>query len=712
MKRKVMFKSGWIAFGIVVLIALIALAALPVASTHISYPMQAPAPADPVVINFDDLAAGGPGTPATVTVLSQYADKGVTFNGPVALDYSKGLSLRDFARSGNIAIEQCHSQEFCTKPIEMSFTRSQRRVKVWVGYSNRLDESRMALLRAFNASNAEVGRGTAILNPSLTAQPIRTPLEVTSSSNDIRRVVVSFSPDTIFMNDLAIDDIEFDTAGPPPDCASATAPSVTLSQPTGGETAQVNEFILQGAISAPSGAPLTAATLTVTGASGVRRPPDFSIGGASRSLDLLAGGLVTGGGGAFGPIRVNELLFPGVNTITVAAQNCHGAGSISRIITFAPIASDARIVFLGLEITQAIQDLNNSVPIIADKRTLVRVYLRGEGASEIRNVSGALTGCRPLGDTALCGDFFSNLRSLNSITINSSGDVEAKRQNLAASLNFELPPEWTTAGRIHLRLSNLEIAGSRLYLPCEGCDNPNPIFPAFPRYYEFHQAPPVSFKLYNVSYDANGTTHSADFTHIHHLRSWIQRAYPTSEVIAPNIDFRSGLALHPVFGRPSCSRVNTDLFINKVLSNYFGPLIGFSDEEIYYGMVDDGGGFMRGCAKDKFTIDLLLTDIEIKVRIGSGPTGSPSSQGYDWDKDKSYGDFYGGHEIGHLHGRHHPGFIDGPGGTCIQGEQDDSPVDRNFPYPLGSIGKIGWDAGDASLGIPSQLYLPYSATNP
>ncbi|MGH9848872.1 MAG: PKD domain-containing protein [Blastocatellia bacterium] len=678
-----MKRAGWIAFGI---ITLAAMSVLSVTQLPVSHPVQAATPLAPVVINFDDLPAGGPGTPAAVTVISQYADKGVTFNGPVALDYSKGLPIPGFAHSGNIAIEQCYSREFCTTPIEMSFTRAQRRVKVWVGYRGPLNEPRTALLRGFDAGGAEVVRATARLPASPSSQPIRTMIEITSASENIVRAAVSFSPTTLLMNGLAVDDVEFDTAGPPPDCATSTlVPTVTLSQPTSGTTVQLNEFILQGTVSTPASAPLEAVTLTVTGSSG------------SRSLNLLASGLILASGGAFGPVRINELLFPGVNTITVEAQNCRGAGCSSRTITFTPIASDARFVLDGIEVTQVIQDLNNSIPLIAGKRTLARVYLRLTGAtSEIRNVSGALTACRPLGDSAICGDFLPNLQALNAITVNSSTDVTAKRRDLNASLNFELPPDWITEGRLHLRISHLETNGIQLSLPCDGCDNPNPNFPIFPRFYGFQNVPPVSFLLYNVSYDANGTTHTADFDHIHHLRSWIQRAYPTSQVIAPNIDFSAGFD-----SLPSCGSVNTQLFINKVATRIFkafSSLFGdeVKDSSVYYGIVSDGAGFMRGCSNDFFG-------------VGSGPVGVPRHNMSDpifdltnWDNDRSYGDWYGGHEIGHMYGRRHPGFGDCGG----MQERDDPNWPNDAAHANGSIGVFGFDFGDSSLGIDPQVYDP------
>ncbi len=170
---------------------------------------------EPFVIEFEDLSTSGPGQGDQVEVSTQYSSKGITFNSPVALDYSKGLAILDFAHSGTKAIEQCYAKEFCTTPIEMSFTRAQSRVKVWVGYSSGIDETRTVILRAFDINGKEVGRAEETLNLRGEPLPILTPLEVTSENADIILAVVSFSPDTILMNNLAVDDVEFEVVEPP-----------------------------------------------------------------------------------------------------------------------------------------------------------------------------------------------------------------------------------------------------------------------------------------------------------------------------------------------------------------------------------------------------------------------------------------------------------------------------------------------------------------
>ena len=75
----------------------------------------------PVVIDFE-------GIPQEL-VFTQFANLGVTFNGPLARDYS---GTPGFAHSGTRAVGVCFAQEFCTSPLEVSFTAGQAHVKVFV----------------------------------------------------------------------------------------------------------------------------------------------------------------------------------------------------------------------------------------------------------------------------------------------------------------------------------------------------------------------------------------------------------------------------------------------------------------------------------------------------------------------------------------------------------------------------------------------------
>jgi len=160
------------------------------------------------VINFDDLTTGGPGG-ALVTVDSQYAGQGVTFNSVKAIDYSKGSAIPGFARSGTVGIEQCVGIEFCTTPIRATFSAPQRLVRVYVGFSFALNQPLQVQLTALNGV-VVVGTASATLPANASPTPIRTALEVQLGTASITSVEVSVPGG--YNSALAVDDVTFEGA--------------------------------------------------------------------------------------------------------------------------------------------------------------------------------------------------------------------------------------------------------------------------------------------------------------------------------------------------------------------------------------------------------------------------------------------------------------------------------------------------------------------
>jgi RHS repeat-associated protein len=216
--------------------------------------------AAPVVIDFEDLPAGPFPQGPEVFVNNQYADRGITFNNAQAFDFSLGPSaIPGFAHSGTKAIQQCSGLEGCTTPIEMRFTAGQTRVKVWVGFNQPLPLTGITVvLRAFNPAGQEVSRATTTLFGAPQISPVRTPLEVNGNANITRAVVQRLLPNgnVDVTNNLSVDDVEFETAGParplettfgPPNSAN---PSGTFAEPvntaTGNYLFQRTDLMLPG----------------------------------------------------------------------------------------------------------------------------------------------------------------------------------------------------------------------------------------------------------------------------------------------------------------------------------------------------------------------------------------------------------------------------------------------------------------------------------
>src|SRR5215213_4474541 len=115
-------------------------------------------------------------------------------------------------------------------------------------------------------------------------------------------------------------------------------------------------------------------------------------------------------------------------------------------------ATTLPIVFLdALEVTQEVQDLAHSVPLIAEKATIVRVYLRyAPGPVEVR---GELRMARsPFGP-------WQTVASVGPAQLDPSrsggslAELRTRRANLDFSLNFRVPANLTTAGTLWLRMA-------------------------------------------------------------------------------------------------------------------------------------------------------------------------------------------------------------------------------------------------------------------
>jgi hypothetical protein len=112
----------------------------------------------------------------------------------------------------------------------------------------------------------------------------------------------------------------------------------------------------------------------------------------------------------------------------------------------------------SIEITQAIQDLSESVPLVARKRSIVRAYL-GIQAGAL-NVEGELRVSRtPHGPwVALPSMGVAHLDgSRHGTTL---ADLRSRRDTFDYSLNFRVPPKLTSQGTIWVKLHKVREVGS------------------------------------------------------------------------------------------------------------------------------------------------------------------------------------------------------------------------------------------------------------
>src|SRR5207253_648247 len=104
-------------------------------------------------------------------------------------------------------------------------------------------------------------------------------------------------------------------------------------------------------------------------------------------------------------------------------------------------------------------------------------------------------------------------------------------------------------------------------------------------------------------------------------------------VILRSAFFGTAVSANGQMVNPTCMTVNAFLSAKRLSDLANSSEVAANSH--YYGMVEDTAGFMRGCG-------------ELPGFVASGPNGSGD---FGWDKDGSYGDWYGGHELGHTYDR-------------------------------------------------------------
>jgi hypothetical protein len=332
----------------------------------------------------------------------------------------------------------------------------------------------------------------------------------------------------------------------------------------------------------------------------------------------------------------------------------------------------------GLEVTQAVQDLNNSVRLVVGKPTYVRLHAR--------SVQGDY---RTFASLAITCDGFG--RVLYPVNPGTNGYIVVRETPDRSVQNhaflFLLPSDCTDEAE-QIRLSGLvnTVTSWRGEYPPE--DNVGNNWSG-EYFIDFESVPQLDTIVYLADYEiSGGGSFSTSVTDAYMLRSWLQRAYPIAEttMILRTIDFgQATVNITGTMTSPNSDDFNAELAAKRdwdlAHDNWYESITGGERHIRYYGMIDDSGGFMRGASAD------------IPSTVASGPTGDGR---FTWDTDGSFGDWYGGHELGHTLGRMHV--------NCRGDEVGPDPL---YPHTNGLISTsqtgddafFGFDSGDLVDGI-------------
>jgi len=368
------------------------------------------------------------------------------------------------------------------------------------------------------------------------------------------------------------------------------------------------------------------------------------------------------GGEGVGPATTHAYEQPGLYDWRLDVD----AGSNACIVS-GKVAVGPDLIAERIEVVQAVQDRNNRVRLVAEKPTFVRVHVRSD--VDVHAASAELIAISPT-------------RSARLYPVNPGGRIaiqpDPSRDSLNNAFLFELPSDVLRAGELTLRATvNPEPFGpitSQLFerddpVRTAGLGNNDLVATV-----TLEAVPKAFLVLYAIEYEHLTRRYAPSDFHQRQLTSWMRRAYPIAELGVNRRTQFLGV------GVPSCDQVNASLASKRAwdLSSRLFAVNGIPTSTRYYGMVANGGGFMRGCA------------MGIPSHVASGPTGAT---GFAWDSDGSFGDWYGAHELAHTWNRHHAEFCDAFARDLVT-----DPYPAGYvPYPYASGSITGTPVGDTAL---------------
>ncbi len=330
------------------------------------------------------------------------------------------------------------------------------------------------------------------------------------------------------------------------------------------------------------------------------------------------------------------------------------AGTWCTFIPFlTSIATSGDLEIDSLEITQAVQNAQNSVPLVAGRTTVLRIFATSTLETQSLSDVKVLVTANREGTTL----------SESPSVFQSSIPLSANRADYASSINLKLPYSWLTGSiDVTVRLDPDNTVAEE--------DEKNN---ALSIHLTFLPVPPLNVMIVPVRYThtPNGITYSPPA--VDTISNWMYRVFPVNQI---------NISWHSAYSFTGNLRTADDwsTLLNEVTSLKSSE--GAPSSTVYYGLVPITEGastwFSGGIA-------------------GIGWVGSRSAVGLN---TAGGAPTIAAHEVGHNLGLWHS-----PCGTI-------SGVDPEYPYASGSIGQYGLDVMTGTVYSPDTSRDLMSYCNP
>jgi len=295
----------------------------------------------------------------------------------------------------------------------------------------------------------------------------------------------------------------------------------------------------------------------------------------------------------------------------------------------------------SVQATQAVQDSQNSVPMVAGRPTVLRIFATTRSATQVlANAQIQVTATRD--GAALSG---------SPTTFKSSVPLSNDLADYDSTINLKLPDSWLS-GTVDLTvaldpedlISELDEQNNTLSL-----------------HLVFKEVPPLNLVIVPIQYThlANGVTYPAPS--VDTISDWMMRVYPVSQL---------NVTWHSPYSFTGDLRLSSDWYtlLDDVTSLKSSE--GAPSSTVYYGLIPITVG-----SSTWFTGGIA----------GIGWVGSRAAVGLDMTSTAAT---IAAHEVGHNLGMWHS-----PCGTP-------SAVDPDYPYASGTIGQYGLDVTSGVVYSP------------